>query len=465
MSPGDHDDRPDGRLEPDGEARQDRRRRTCDRGLRDLLHGPMLRVGEVLREHLDDARQDQSERHGEARLPGVHVGVGDHEHGDGGDDRRDEEPPVDRLHPVFLFAPRSHCEDPDDRGDHAHRSHEQREHHARDRADRRAAVCGRTQDQRCHQRDLVGLEQVRRHPGAIAHVVTDVVGDRRRVARVVLGDPLLDLPHEVGAHVGRLREDAATHPHEHGEQGAAEPEAHQHAGGVLLIDEQDHGRAEQAESHGEHPGHPAGAERDPYRAPKTGLACGVRRPDVRPDGEPHPHVAGRRAEHRAEDERERTPELDRELRVHRVLRCRKDEEEDHGQDAQEDRERPELAREVGLRPLLDRLGDLLHLLGALRRSEHLADQVISEQEGDQRDAHGHPQERVFERPEYRWIGPLSWAKTPCIEPPRDVWERASLTRPGRERVKYRGKVHARDLRILPPREARARCRSPPRKEP
>src|SRR5207344_596087 len=51
------------------------------------------------------------------------------------------------------------------------------------------------------------------------------------------------------------------------------------------------------------------------------------------------------------------------------------------------------------------------------------------------------------------MGPLSWAKTPCIEPPRDVRERASLTRPGRERVKYRGKVHARDLRILAPRGA------------
>ena len=219
----------------------------------------------------------------------------------------------------------------------ADRAHEQREHHAGDRADRRAAVRRRAQDQRGHQRDLVGLEQVGRHARAVADVVADVVGDRRGVARVVLGDALLDLAHEVGAHVGRLREDAAAHPHEHREQRATEPEAHQHARGVLLVDQQDHGRAEQAEAHREHPGHTAGAERDPHGLPQTRFARGVRRADVGPNGEPHPDVAGRRAEHRAQDERERAPELDRELRVHRVLRCRQDEEQDHGQDAQEDR--------------------------------------------------------------------------------------------------------------------------------
>jgi hypothetical protein len=46
-------------------------------------------------------------------------------------------------------------------------------------------------------------------PGAVADVVADVVGDHGRVARVVLGDPRLDLPDEVGADVGGLREDAA----------------------------------------------------------------------------------------------------------------------------------------------------------------------------------------------------------------------------------------------------------------
>ena len=75
------------------------------------------------------------------------------------------------------------------------------------------------------ERDLVGLEQVGGHAGAVADVVADVVGDGRRVAGVVLGDALLDLADEVGADVGRLGEDAAADPQEQGEQRAAEPEA------------------------------------------------------------------------------------------------------------------------------------------------------------------------------------------------------------------------------------------------
>ena len=105
-----------------------------------------------------------------------------------------------------------------------------------DRAGLAAGVGRRTQDQRGDQRHLVGLEQVGGHPGAVPDVVTDVVGDRRRVARVVLGDALLDLPDEVGADVGRLGEDAAADPHEHREQCAAEPEPDQHARRVLLVD-------------------------------------------------------------------------------------------------------------------------------------------------------------------------------------------------------------------------------------
>ena len=84
---------------------------------------------------------------------------------------------------------------------------------------------GLAEDQRGDQRDGVGLEQVGGHAGAVADVVADVVGDGGGVARVVLGDARLDLADEVGADVGRLGEDAAADPHEHGEQRAAEAEA------------------------------------------------------------------------------------------------------------------------------------------------------------------------------------------------------------------------------------------------
>ena len=89
-------------------------------------------------------------------------------------------------------------------------------------------------------RHAVGLEQVRRHAGAVADVVAHVVGDHRRVARIVLGNVRLDLPDEVGADVGALREDAAAETREHRDQRAAEREAYQGLGGRLVLDAGDH---------------------------------------------------------------------------------------------------------------------------------------------------------------------------------------------------------------------------------
>ena len=129
-----------------------------------------------------------------------------------------------------------------------------------DRVERRDA-----EDDRGDERDLVALEQVGRHAGAVADVVADVVGDRGRVARVVLGDARLDLADEVGADVGGLGEDAAADAQEQGQQRAAEPESDQDRRRRVLGEHDDHGRAEQAEADGEHPGDAAGAEGDRER--------------------------------------------------------------------------------------------------------------------------------------------------------------------------------------------------------
>ena len=83
---------------------------------------------------------------------------------------------------------------------------------------------GDAEDDRGDQRDLVALEQVGGHAGAVADVVAHVVGDGGRVAGVVLGDAGLDLADEVGADVGGLGEDAAADPQEQGQQRAAEAE-------------------------------------------------------------------------------------------------------------------------------------------------------------------------------------------------------------------------------------------------
>src|SRR5665648_892893 len=103
------------------------------------------------------------------------------------------------------------------------------------------------EDEGGDQGHRVRLEQVGGHPGAVPDVVADVVGDGRGVARVVLGDAVLDLADQVGADVGRLGEDAATHPHEHRQQRGPEAEAFEHRRRVAAVDQHDGGGAQQAE--------------------------------------------------------------------------------------------------------------------------------------------------------------------------------------------------------------------------
>ena len=71
----------------------------------------------------------------------------------------------------------------------------------------------------------IGLEQVGGHAGAVADVVADVVGDHRRIARIILGNAGFDLADQVGADVGALGEDAAAETGEDGDQRGAEATA------------------------------------------------------------------------------------------------------------------------------------------------------------------------------------------------------------------------------------------------
>ena len=73
----------------------------------------------------------------------------------------------------------------------------------------------------------IGLEQVGGHAGAVADIVADVVGDGRRVARIVFGNAGLDLADEIAADVGALGEDAAAETGEDRDQRGAEAERDQ----------------------------------------------------------------------------------------------------------------------------------------------------------------------------------------------------------------------------------------------
>ena len=126
-----------------------------------------------------------------------------------------------------------------------------------------------------------------------------------RVARVVLRDPRLDLAHEVGADVGRLREDAAAESGEDRDQRAAEAQADERVDRGLLAVAEDRrqqavvaGDAEQREADDEQAGDRAAAEghraaparrrrgrprrRARWRAPRRSCRCSRPSPRASP---------------------------------------------------------------------------------------------------------------------------------------------------------------------------------------
>ena len=250
----------------------------------------MTRGSAVRPDHAVVGRVDQ------LREAARQVGEGRDDAQHGRDQRRDVEAAVDRLQTALALADPGD-EDTDHGGEHADGRDDQREEQTL-QAERRGA-----QDEGGDEHHGIGLEQVRGHARAVADVVADVVRDGGGVARVVLRDALLDLADEVRAHVGGLGEDAATDTHEHRQQGRAEAEALQHAGGLAGVDEHDDGRAEQPESNREHADCATGAERDAGGLLPPALLAGRRGDaDVRPCGEPHTDVTDRRGEHRADHE-------------------------------------------------------------------------------------------------------------------------------------------------------------------
>ncbi len=213
------------------------------------------------------------------------VGEAQRDEPDHGDHRTDPEAAVDALQGRVgsVVGAGLHGVGADDRAQHADAADQQGEDHAL------VAEAGHAQDHRGDDGDFVALEDVGGHAGAVAHVVAHVVGDRGRVAGIVLGDAGLDLAHQVGAHVGRLGVDAAADAHEQGQQRAAEAEAQQGLVGLFAVDQEDAGAAQQAQAVGQHAGDGAGAV-----AKLHGLAVAV------PGGGGHAEVAGGGQRHAAQ---------------------------------------------------------------------------------------------------------------------------------------------------------------------
>ena len=244
--------------------------------------------------------------------------------------------------------------------------------------DRLAGEEDRGQHHRRDHRHRVGLEQVGRHAGAIADVVADVVGDGRRVARIVLGNAGLDLADEVGADVGALGEDAAAETGEDRDQRGAEAERDQRvdrgpvrgriaerAGENAEID----GDPEQREAGDQQAGHRARAEGDVEAA---GERFGRRLRGA--------HIGAHRDVHADEAGGAGEDGADREADRHRPRQEKPETDEDDDADAGDGRI---LAPEIGLRPLPHRAGNLLHSLRAGVRRHEARDRVDAVDDGKQ----------------------------------------------------------------------------------
>ncbi len=234
----------------------------------------------------------------------AHQPVGDRREGSRGDDAGDGEALEQR--PLDVVRVRAHRVGADDRGDDRGAADDQR-------VQRHAGRLVEGQDAQQDHRDggdRVGLEQVGRHAGAVADVVTDVVGDRGRVARVVLGDPRLDLADQVGADVGGLGEDAAAKTGEDGDQRATEAQADQRVDSGLgaVVEERGQravvaGDTQQGEADDQHAGDRTAAEGDLQRrrdavAGRLGDAGVGAHRDVHPDVARRNRTAGRRSRSR-----------------------------------------------------------------------------------------------------------------------------------------------------------------------
>ena len=150
----------------------------------------------------------------------------------------------------------------DDRCNDGHRAQ-------RERVDDRHRAQGRQQQGAQHhggnQRDGIGFEQISGHASAIAHVVAYVVGNHRRVARVIFGNAGLDLAHQIGTYVSALGKDASAQTGKNRNQRGAKGKTNQrvkqlgqvHVGREVAVAHQEPiktGDPQQAQAHHQHAG-------------------------------------------------------------------------------------------------------------------------------------------------------------------------------------------------------------------
>ena len=272
----------------------------------------------------------------------------------------------------------------------------------------RHAAQRQTEDQGRDDGDFVAFEDVGGHAGAVADVVAHQVGDDCSVARVVFGQILLDLAHQIGAHVSSLGVDAAPHSHEERQQRAAKAEAQQGVRRCHSKDDEDYGAAKKTQAVGQHSGDGAGAIGNTQRTVETATGC-LCNTNIRLHCHAHADLTDDQAEERTHDECARPPEPNDDLQLLicqgwkalvSLKRWRYDvdtQEKSDCENSDKRQDRAQLPSKIRVRPCTDRIPNVHHGLGAGWLRQHLAAQEHGICQADQGNAQDHPYGNGLER--------------------------------------------------------------------
>ena len=253
-----------------------------------------------------------------------------------------------------IVGPELHEISPGDGGDDASRADRERVEHG-GLQHRLAGEENRGEHHGGDDRHNIGFEQIGGHAGAIADIVAHIIGDRRRIAGIILGNPGFDLADEIGADISPLGENAATKTGEDRDERGTETERDQRVDRLAAVrrmaersgeNVKIHGDAKQGEARDQKPGNRARLEGEVEPGGER-LRRGLRGADIGAHRDIHADEPGRARQHRANQKSGGEGPGDQEPKG------REDDETDGGDGYI-------LAFQIGLRPFGDRPRDLLH---------------------------------------------------------------------------------------------------------
>ena len=280
-----------------------------------------------LSELADEGAGDKTARHCEEDHRGVHLDgaadgvvidqtafgeddIGDAVDGDGRQDGGRNRAHVEGVLRVRFFVAAAHDETAQETDDDAGRGDEERKHDGVELASF-GRPQGRAQHGRTDDRTHIGFKQIRAHPGDVADVVTDVVGNDGGVSGVVLGNAGFDFADEVRPNVGRLGVNPAAHSGKQRNRRCAEAKARQHFQDFLhtfagkhdvRVEQKQADDAQQAKPHDRHAHDGTAAKRHGQGILEPGTRR-RRRAHVGLGRHAHPDVPRRRTAERPDDKR------------------------------------------------------------------------------------------------------------------------------------------------------------------